>query len=151
MKKLYVYSWPRSGTNLFAAHLNLHPNIFAINTGGGTVRDIPKLSDYSIFANGVNYVKEEIEWVLFDEINPRHVNPDIKGIALLRSLESINKSIESFSEKLNSPWISEVAEGAYTALVDVATKPDTNRIIHPISRSMCCASREASGVRLFSP
>ena len=136
MKKLYVYSFPRSGSNLFASYLNRHPNIFSINTGGGRIRDIPDdeilaslvspletFKDYSIFANGVNYVKEEIEWVLFDEINPRHVTPDIKGIALLRSLESINKSINSFSEKLKSPWISEVSEGAYNALVDVATKP----------------------------
>ena len=94
MQRINVYSFPRSGTNLFAAHMNLHPNIFSVNTGGGRIVDFPlhDFHKYPLFLDGINYVKDEIKFVLLDEVRPECEEAPNKSIVLLRNYNSMIKS-----------------------------------------------------------
>lgn len=71
---VYVYGLPRSGSNLFAAFLHCHEEIWSINCGGGeitSVRDWSEAKDRCIYVNG-GYRKstEQIRYFVFDEMKP---------------------------------------------------------------------------------
>lgn len=114
---VYVYSFRRSGTNLFSSYLNLHPEIFAVNTGGSKIRQIPKddILSKSLFANRVHYRKDRIQYVIFDEIDPKFYNSEYKGIVLLRDWNLINKSCK----KIGLPT---VKRGMYMNLLKLTNK-----------------------------
>jgi len=125
MKQIFVYSFPRSGTNLFASYMNIHPNVYSINTGGGAIRNVPKdLMKNAIFANGVNFVKNDIKYILHDEIHPGKYNNDIKGITLIRSLDSINTSIKNMRKKLGHSWVHNINKGKHDKLIEIAQRED---------------------------
>ena len=116
---VYVYSFRRSGTNLFSSYLNLHPEIFALNTGGSKIKSIPKnnISSKSLFANGVHYPKKKIKYIIFDEIHPQFYKDQYKGIILIRDLDLINKSCK----KIGLPLVSKTQ---YKFLLELKDKPN---------------------------
>lgn len=69
---LRIYSLPRSGTNLFAAMLHNHPNIFSINSGGGSKKTVygwEYARRHSIYPYADLYKKEkDVDYWLLDEL-----------------------------------------------------------------------------------
>jgi len=132
MKEIYVYSFRRSGTNMFASYLELHPNISSFNTGGSQKLKLTKGIDTAvpIFEGGVGYVKGRIKYNLFDEVHPSQYNKDKIGIAFIRNYDSINNSIKKMYKKLHGIYIPlfrkspYITKSEYNKLLKIAKRED---------------------------
>jgi hypothetical protein len=118
MEDVFIYSFYRSGTNIFSSYLNLHPNIWAGNTGGGKYITQKLYPKGSIFANNVGYKKDEIKYIVYDQVRPKNYVENKKGILLIRDLELINKSAKRINLK-------PISSTNYNKLINLKEKSNT--------------------------
>ena len=106
---------------MFGATLATHPNIFSVNSGDSKIIELDKsrlndvnyLNEYSIFENGMGFVKDKIEYLVYKEVHPKNFDPKRKGIVLLRDYKSLNKSIKSIYNKLHGIYIPLIRKNPY--------------------------------------
>ena len=109
---LYVYGLPRSGSNLFAAFMHGHEEIWSLNCGGGKLRSIrnwPEAKQRCIYANG-GFKKniQLVKYFLFDEMKPKSLLQTLIGkrypspklnIVTVRNPLAIALSMNNFAKK----------------------------------------------------
>ena len=109
---------------MFAVHMNNHPDIWSTNCGGGRVsKSITERSykDFPIFDSKIQLKKGTPKFYLLDEMKIGQESD--KKIALIRSFDSINKSIKDLKEKTGwaAPYIT---NQQYNELLEFAKRED---------------------------
>jgi len=131
MNRINVFSLPRSGTNLFASLMHNHPEIFSINSGGGSkpeiIFDENEIKRRCIYASGgINKDFNKIKYVLLDEMHIESYNKfSGSNICLIRNIDSIKNSILNFNKKYKyywNPFLLRNLDVSYNNILDFAKK-----------------------------